>query len=227
MKAAVCIPFRADTPERQANFEAVTAWWEAMPFDWPVYVADSSPGVFNRSQARNRAADQAHGADAFIFGDADTIGTPASIDRAVDIACRSTAVVWPFNRFEGLSERSTERWLAGDRTGLKVVKAKQTAPGGIVVVARRAFEALGGFDEGFVGWGYEDVAFATAAETLLAHRRITGTITHLWHPYDPTRTTRDPNYQANKKRRHLYRLAEGNPAAMNRLLNDLEVVWPR
>jgi hypothetical protein len=57
----------------------------------------------------------------------------------------------------------------------------QNNHGGSVAVTREAYDAIGGFDEGFVGWGGEDNDFWERAET----RRRTAfgylPILHLWH----------------------------------------------
>ena len=49
----------------------------------------------------------------------------------------------------------------------------------VVVIPRPLYDDIGGFDEGFRGWGLEDTAFAIAVETLtgeslphLARRRL-------------------------------------------------------
>jgi GT2 family glycosyltransferase len=54
---------------------------------------------------------------------------------------------------------------------------------------RRDFEAVNGFDEGFVGWGCEDDDLGkrlrragVRIETIVRHTRVY----HLWHPLDPT-----------------------------------------
>ena len=57
----------------------------------------------------------------------------------------------------------------------------QNNHGGSVAITREAYDAIGGFDEGFVGWGGEDNDFWERAET----RRRTAfgylPIVHLWH----------------------------------------------
>jgi hypothetical protein len=40
---------------------------------------------------------------------------------------------------------------------------------------------MGGFDERFVGWGFEDMAFQATIVGLYGHERIEGDVYHLWH----------------------------------------------
>ena len=51
------------------------------------------------------------------------------------------------------------------------------------IMPREAFEAVGGWDERFRGWGGEDYAFARALDTLWGpHKNTANDILHLWHP---------------------------------------------
>ena len=52
-----------------------------------------------------------------------------------------------------------------------------------VVVTRKTWDAVGGFDERFVGWGWEDVAFRCAVETVTGREltKIASTCWHLFH----------------------------------------------
>jgi hypothetical protein len=61
----------------------------------------------------------------------------------------------------------------------------QNARGGSVAVTREAFDAIGGFDEGFVGWGGEDNDFWDRAETKRATRFGYLPLVHLWHAAQP------------------------------------------
>jgi len=48
---------------------------------------------------------------------------------------------------------------------------------------REAFDALGGWDERFCGWGGEDHAMMRAMDTVYwPHKTLPGSVLHIWHP---------------------------------------------
>lgn len=63
----------------------------------------------------------------------------------------------------------------------------QNNHGGSIAVTREAYAAIGGFDEGFVGWGGEDNDFWERAATLRRHSFGYLPIVHLWHAPQTTR----------------------------------------
>jgi GT2 family glycosyltransferase len=73
--------------------------------------------------------------------------------------------------------------------------------GGSVVVARAAFDALGGMDESFVGWGGEDNEFWERAQTVRTWVWGMLPIVHLWH--SPQAGKRDPAYDTAQRYREL------------------------
>ncbi|HKS23017.1 MAG TPA: galactosyltransferase-related protein, partial [Thermoanaerobaculia bacterium] len=81
-------------------------------------------------------------------------------------------------------------YLHPDRTLEKIV---QNAQGGSVVASRAAYQAIGGFDESFVGWGGEDNDFwdrARAASTVLDFGYLP--LVHLHHEAQPGKIVGTP-----------------------------------
>ncbi len=60
--------------------------------------------------------------------------------------------------------------------------------GGSLGVEVSAFRELGGMDEGFVGWGGEDVEFWDRAQTLPVWNYGCLPLVHLWHEPQPGKT---------------------------------------
>ena len=82
----------------------------------------------------------------------------------------------------------------------------------VVCIPRRLYDDIGGFDEGFRGWGLEDTAFAIAVETLTGESlpHLPGDAWHLDHPpqgrearqLHATSPQRRPRRPLPRRRRH-------------------------
>lgn len=71
----------------------------------------------------------------------------------------------------------------------EVSEVMQNFPGGSIAVRRDVYDAIGGFDEDFVGWGGEDVEFL---DRLKSRRMYPGSFApgiHLWHPSAPQKAS--------------------------------------
>jgi hypothetical protein len=83
-----------------------------------------------------------------------------------------------------LDREASERCQFGDSLpeGLAPALVRQNWKGGTIALRRDAFARIGGFDEGFVGWGGEDDEFFDRC-ALVGHQR-SGYLPflHLWHP---------------------------------------------
>jgi hypothetical protein len=87
--------------------------------------------------------------------------------------------------------------------------------GGSVAVTRAAFDALGGMDESFVGWGGEDNEFWERAQTRRTWVWGMLPIVHLWHAPQPGK--READYSTAARYRALSR---EDPAARVRKLRQ-------
>lgn len=65
-----------------------------------------------------------------------------------------------------------------------------------IAIPRKAWDLLGGFDERFRGWGFEDMAFQSAACALAGAERVEGDVFHLWHPRTPGLGQREQTAEA-------------------------------
>jgi hypothetical protein len=86
-----------------------------------------------------------------------------------------------------------------------------------VAVPRPLWDKVGGFDERFVGWGFEDNAFAAACQTMGGGHtleRMAGELWHLHHATAPEGRRGTPTFMANKARAEVYHQALNDPAAM-------------
>jgi hypothetical protein len=202
-------------------------WDWARPFleqiGWPIFEGDAPHDVFNRSAAINAAARKAGEWDVALIADADTVQQVSAAHEAAEIAGDGLVIPWT-HRIK-LSAEGTEK-LARHGTGAVTDwdrdKRDTTRPwggGATVVVSRTTFEAVGGFDENFRGYGNEDLAFRAAVETLVGPtQRTAGLVWHLHHRPVPRVGTVLAATRENQTRWNLYRAANGKPDAMRELV---------
>ena len=83
-----------------------------------------------------------------------------------------------------------------------------------IVFPRPVWDDLGGFDERFEGWGFEDMALQSVVVGLYGHERIEGDVYHLYHPRSEERivaghpaTTATREYAVNARLGRRYMVA--------------------
>lgn len=92
-----------------------------------------------------------------------------------------------------------------------------------VVMFRDDFIHIGGFDARFIGWNYEDQAFAIVANTLLGRFLTTDeTLVHLWHEGQPEMIAphKHAHYSAGEELFKRYQAAEGDGEKIWSLVNE-------
>lgn len=194
--------------------------------DAPVYEADSCSVRFNRAEARNSAVNAAfHHADVVLIVDADVTFHAASISGALRTMERHPyQVKWatPYTEYVKANRRATALILKGMDPYLIRERdfgwRTHTGTAGLMLITREAWETIGGYDESFTHWGWEDWAIVVALETLVhGVTRSTGTCIHLEHDQDRDRRRQkirmQPLYEP-------YRQAHGDPEAMRALLTE-------
>lgn len=220
-RAVVLVPRRAGDPHRDAAWEYVRRSWAA--HGWPIYVGEHNDGPFNAAAARNlaaAAADADQRWEVAVFVDADTVMLdPGPVLEAVRMAAGKRLLVRPYARYWQLDEAGSAQLMAGATRRPAGHLLRETAHGGVNVVSRELWDAVGGYDERFRGWGSEDTAFELACVALGGLRRLRGEVFHLWHPISADRNTSHPGYLANVALRGRYEAAR-RPAAMRELLAE-------
>lgn len=90
------------------------------------------------------------------------------------------------------------------------------------------FVNVGGYDPAFVGWGYEDLAFDLAFESIVGPTaRVPGDLIHIWHQPHETAAEDDPYHLQNMARYYdRYVPAAGDPDALRALRFEGQQGWP-
>lgn len=241
------IPVRVDAPHARRNLELVLEWLPGVrplkiivvehgpvrnlfPSNLPAgttcrFLHDDGP--FNKGRAMNAGFRLSDGG-VVAFGDADMVMPPELLDRA-RLACEhGMDAVNPYHRLVDLSEQETRdldtaslpaqsmRSIAGeDRTGYREIPC---FAGGVFVVRGQFYEAIGGMDESFLGWGGEDNAMSTKIERMTRRCAVAkeGTAFHLWHPRRRP-PPGDAAYRDNLRRAVAYlRMSDADLAALCR-----------
>lgn len=222
VNVAVLVPRRADDGRRDEIWGWVSARWEREHPDWPLTEGHhEEDGPFNRAVAVNQAAREAGAWDVAVIADSDSFVGREQLDQAVDACARTGQMTLAFDRFAYLSRKMSDLVLAGYTgdwtTGVEF--SLQGTCSSTVVVTRAVWDEAEGFDEGFVGWGGEDIAFSHKAQTFGGGlQRIPGFVWHLWHAPSP-----HPNVDSWLPRCEQYARASYDRQAMHELMDQLRV----
>lgn len=223
MRVVVLVPRRAGVADRDRIWAFVRAWWARDFPDMRIVEGDhDDDGPFNRSKAMNAAARAAGEWDVAVILDADVLVGVEQLHAAIARTVETGGPTLAFTERVCLSSAATRQVLSGWRgdwrSGKSVQNVYTDMCSSVVVVTRKLWDTLGGFDEGFVGWGYEDNAFMCAAETMSDRtlERIDGPC---WHLYHRTQRRVPALIHGNRARLGAYNAAHRRPDAMRAVLD--------
>lgn len=213
---AIVIPWRP-SPGRERHLGLVTDTLIAVTGDVPVVLADSGHEGFSPGPSRNRGVAKAD-ADVLVVCDADTLVEPQPLRAALESVQDGTVHV-PYTRCRMLTPEASEMVLDGGAPHLAACSHEwQNSVGGICVLTRRTWQDFGGWDERFVGWGFEDAAWWCVASTLGGWVHHPGVIRHLHHL--DGRRIGSPQWQRGKALCDRYTDARGDADAIRALVEE-------
>jgi hypothetical protein len=214
VRVVILVPWRTDHDHRERLWRLARSRWEALFPDWPIYEGASPDGPWNRAAAVNDAARQAGAWDVGLVIDADVMLSRSQVVAAVERAASTGKVTWAHRGWAELTRAATEGllsdpppdWPELDFAPSAIKKQTAISWSCCMAVPRKVWDALGGMDERFRGWGGEDTAFAAAVQGLHGWERIEGIVWNLWH--DPSgRQPRTREYVYNMRLRDRYAYA--------------------
>jgi hypothetical protein len=234
VNTVVLVPRRDGDPERDGLWDWCIRYWETQ-VGLPIFEGhdgkwgDLAP--FNRSRAINRAAEAAGDWDVAVIIDGDVVVDRRMVEGAVAKAVRTGGPVLAYTERDQLTAQGTPHVLALDPGKVDLRQAPRQwrrwvrgrlrgSCSSANVVTRSLWDAVGGFDENFVGWGYEDIAARVAWETMsgVEMLKIPGVLFHLWHTVSSGNQPTSPTMLANKALCDRYLAARWSPEMMRVVL---------
>lgn len=168
--------------------------------DWPagirhVFIPAATGEAFNKSKALNAGALAARH-PILLIHDADVWPSSDYITRCAGLMEREGwDAIRPIRFLFMLDEEQARACIAARRVqGVdRVGKVQQNNPGLSSFVRRDTYMDLGGHDERFTGWGWEDMEFLDRLQTRKLYPGAFMPAIHLWHAPPPSRKEKDWN----------------------------------
>lgn len=144
---------------------------------------------FNKSMLLNRGVDLAR-ASVVLLHDADIVVPRTYLASAMNRINSGFEATRPlrflFYLDEALTKRLTKSGNIGRRPAIPLIA--QNSQGGSTLIRKKTYEAIGGHDERFFGWGGEDLEFLERLRTRHLFRGGYMPALHLWHVAAPTKS---------------------------------------
>lgn len=184
---SVLIPFRAPEGSWRDLLRRTTAkMWAGIGIE-PVYGTDGRRDgqPWNCAAALNDARRRAT-ADVLLTIGCDHVPPPLAQLEALDAELQTKPWAKVFEATRELSEQTTLSVIDGMPVPPDPLpdEAPMDASFGVIAIRVEVWDALGGYDEKFEHWGYEDTAVLLELRTHFPEGRPEGAgyITSLWHP---------------------------------------------
>lgn len=192
------------TADRDVAFNRVVAHYTTHHPDWNIITGKCPWQTWVKGAAINDALKKSN-ADVLILADADCLVDPVALEKSVEQVQKGAPWAMPHLEVYRVAKDMNQLYLSGDPS-LPIITpdshSTERAPyegcpgGGIVVLRRVSYDAIGGIPFAFRGWGSEDRALATLCDTLLGPcMRGDADLLHLWHIPQVDRAQPNSNLQ--------------------------------
>ena len=222
LKIAVVIPWR-EYESRLPLKEYVHNWYLQNLPDAKIVYADSGHEIFNLSASRNLGAKKVLDYDVVIHNDADTVPYKESLLMGIVQTYNSGYFCNPYDHYKSFDIEETKKIL---NNSIPIEYAEYVKIGGacsgIVITTPKTWNKIGGFDENFKGWGYEDAAIAAAHSVLMDHEflSIPGPAYSLGHVVSE-KTPQLLGYNRKRVEKYLIAMTNKDKDLMNKLVKGV------
>jgi predicted glycosyltransferase involved in capsule biosynthesis len=168
------------------------------------YLFFKNDGHFKKAYGFNEAASIAK-CDILCFYDVDILIEPKYIKMSQDAIIKGEFDhIYPFNgTFINIKKENFNEFL--DDFNFSIMKgltsnelASSTSPGGCNLISRQAFSKIGGYDQDFVGWGFEDTDFFERSKKINRVKYLDDVDAICWHlEHDNAIRVENPHYNNN------------------------------
>jgi|GEM_PF-398438 len=203
-KVGIVIPWR-EQPSRLPAFEALMAWYRENLPDAEIFLANRAGDDWQPSGSRNDgvAAAEAAGCEVIVISDADTFPQLYPLLESIEAAKIDNKIHIPYTEYRMLKDQGTSDFFNGTALIDCYAQTFATACSGVNVMTPKAWWMLGGMDEKFKGWGYEDTAMQYVHKLVhggqyIAHKGIAFSLSH------KIQSREDQNYHNNKRLYEIY-----------------------
>lgn len=219
---SIVIPYRGDFGRRDQLLEWNVARLRSLIEDPEIILSDVAAPIFSRSGARNVGVQEASRKNILLL-DADTVFPFGQLEEGLERLDAGAPWVIPYEWYYNLTEADSDALLA-TAPSVELVEPtiwehKLVSWAGMALIRREDFIEIGGYDERFVGWGFEDNAFKVAADCILGnHERTDGNVQHLFHPRHEIENFGSPFIHLNRALYNRYERVRSNPDKMKALI---------
>lgn len=204
-KIGIVIPWR-ETPSRLSAFNKLINWYNTNIPEAQIFTPDRPGSSWSMSGSRNDGilAATSAGCDVIVLNDADTFPQLNVLQEAMKEAFIDNKVHIPYQQTHILYQGETEAFLNDNLPDYYHTLVSVAECSGVNVFTPAAWNSIGGGDEKFIGWGYEDLAMN------YVHKIVHGTayISHFGYTIKLShedQSREDDNAKRNKSLYELYK----------------------
>ena len=145
------------------------------------------------------------GQEAFCVVDSDAVLSKEAIDYLYSIDIEKFNMVFPYTEARLMNEGQTRLWIKERKMPVEIDQSIQKShicyTGFFMAMSRRNYNAIGGYDEEYIGWGGEDDAVVVKTKRIndVSRMPIQSVVLHMYHPRkDTPEYTNSTRYEMNE-----------------------------